>query len=37
MSIKARVGWALLNKYLKCTDAYGTYEIPKLSNIMYRW
>jgi hypothetical protein len=37
VSIKSRVGWALLNKHLKCTGAYGTYEIPKLSSFTCRW
>jgi hypothetical protein len=34
--IKARVGWVRMNKLLKCTDAYGTYGIPKLSSVLCR-
>jgi hypothetical protein len=34
MSIMARVGYALMNKHLKCTGTYVTYGIPKLSSFM---
>jgi hypothetical protein len=36
MSFKARISWVRMNKHLKCTDAYMTYGIPKLSSFACR-